>query len=203
MLWRRRRKQASSQLPPDLRDLAAQAAIPLIGIRNINGVTAVEALRALNPDLLVSIYFSRRIGSAVLDIPRLGAINVHPALLPKHRGPTPSFWTIANGEDRTGVTVHWMDESLDTGDIIVQRELMLPLNVSVSQVAGMVARPGAKALIEAARLIEAGRAPRRAQDPSAASYESSPSRRDFKDLRRCGRRYGSALELVAACEREE
>ena len=203
VLWQRRRKQPSSNLPPDLRDLATQAAVPLIGIRNINSPATVEALRALQPDLLVSIYFSRRIKRAALEVPRVGTINVHPALLPKHRGPTPSFWTIANGEDRTGVTVHWIDEGLDTGDIIVQRELMLPPNASVSQVAGMVARPGAKALIEAVRLIKEGRAPSTPQDSRAASYESSPSRRDFRELRRRGRRYGSALDLVTACEHEE
>ena len=203
MLWRMRRRRASSKLPPDLRDLAEQAAIPLIAIRDINSPATVEALRALKPDLLVSIYFSRRIKRAALEVPRVGAINVHPALLPKHRGPTPSFWTIANGEDRTAVTVHWIDEGLDTGDIIVQRELMLPVDATVSQVAGMVAMPGAKALIEAVRLIEAGRAPRTAQDSRVASYESSPSSRDFRELRRRGRRYGSAIELVTACEREE
>ena len=95
----------------------------------------------------------------MLATARYGAINLHPALLPRNRGPSPSFWVVATGERRTGVTVHWIDERIDTGDILLQREVAVPPGTSVCALTGMVARPGAAVLVDAVRLIEAGRAP--------------------------------------------
>ncbi len=202
-LWRLRRWRPGSTLPPDLRELAASAAVPLIRTSDINCADTRAAVRAMAPDLIVSIYFPRRIRREARAIARYGAINVHPAPLPKHRGPFPGFWVVAAGERRTAVTVHWLDDGLDTGDILLQHELEIPAGASVSTLTGMVARPGAKALVEAVRLIEAGTAPRHAQDHRAASYESWPTWGDLMQLWRRGGRYGSALELVRSCERQE
>ncbi len=199
-LWQLRRMQRRSALPLDLRELAREAGIPLIGTRDINRAGTIEAIRAMTPDLLVSIYFNQRIGREVLASVSGGAVNLHPAMLPKNRGPSPNFWVIAEGDNNTGVTVHWIDEGMDSGDIIVQCELAVPSGTSVSALIGMVVRPGARALVEALRLIEAGKAPRQAQDTHMATYRPFPKRRDLRRLRRVGARYGSAFELVAACE---
>jgi methionyl-tRNA formyltransferase len=200
-LWRLGRLRGVGNLPPGLRKLTAAAAIPLIGTRDINGGDPRSALRTMEPDLLVSIYFNQRIGREVLAVSRAGAINLHPALLPKHRGPAPNFWVAAAGESRPGVTVHWSDAGLDTGALVLQRELEVPRGTSVSKLIGMVVRPGAAALVEAVRLIEAGNAPHQAQDGRAATYDSWPTRDDFRRLRKRGGRYGSAFELVAALKR--
>ena len=170
--------------------------IPLVGTRDINSPGTIEALRAMTPDLLVSIYFNQRIGSVALASVSGGAINLHPALLPKNRGSSPNFWVIADGDNHTGVTVRW----IDAGDIILQREIAVPSGTSVSALIGIVVRPGVTALVEALRLIEAGRAPRHVQDARMAAYRPFPKRRDLMRLRRRGARYGSAFELVAACE---
>jgi folate-dependent phosphoribosylglycinamide formyltransferase PurN len=199
-LWRRHRMRRGSTLPPDLRALAGAAGIPLVGTRDINRAGTIDALRAMTPDLLVSIYFNQRIGREVLASVSGGAINLHPAMLPQNRGPSPNFWVIAEGENHTGVTVHWIDEGIDSGDLILQREVVVPSGTSVSALIGIVVRPGAMVLVEALRLMEAGRAPRQAQDPRMATYRPFPQRQDLRRLRRVGAHYGSAFELVAACE---
>lgn len=201
--WRLRRMLGSRKLPPALRVIARQQAIPVVSTGDINTRDTVAALHAMRPDLLVSIYFNQRIGREVLAVAPAGAINLHPALLPKHRGPWPNFWVLASGENRTGLTVHWIDEGIDTGALLLQRELEVPLDAGVSTLMGMVARPGAAALIEALRLIEAGRAPRHPQDASLATYDRFPRHRDYLRLRRRGGRYGTGAELVKACERRD
>jgi methionyl-tRNA formyltransferase len=200
-LWRLRRMRGNASLPPKLPELAARAAIPLIPTLDINSPATLAAVRALTPDLLVSIYFNQRLRRNVLAIAPRGAINLHPALLPKHRGPFPHFWVVATGEKHTGITVHWIDERIDTGDILQQRELPVPAGASVSTVMGMVVRPGATSLVEAVRLIDAGVAPRKPQDGKGAVYESWPTQRDLIRMWRNGGRYGSGAEVVAACER--
>ena len=157
-------------------------------------------MRALSPDLLVSIYFNQRLGKGALAISPRGAINLHPSLLPKHRGPLPHFWVVAAGDKYTGVTVHWINDRIDDGDIVRQRELPVPAGASVSTLMGLVVRPGATSLVNAVRLIEAGQAPRHPQDASAAIYEKWPTQRDLIRVWRQGGSYGSGSELVAACE---
>ncbi len=201
--WWLRRRQRSSKLPPRLRTLAASCAVPLIGTRDINSAGTLAALQAMKPDLLIGIYFNQRLKREAFAVARYGAINMHPAPLPKHRGPSPSFWVVASGDERSAITVHWIDEAIDTGEILLQRELAIPAGTSVTGLMGMVARPGAQALIDAVRLIEAGTAPRRAQAREGATYDLKPTQRDLARLWRRGGRYGTGLELVRACERKE
>lgn len=200
-LWRLRRMRGNSSLPPNLRELAARATIPLIPTLDVNSPETLAALKALTPDLLVSIYFNQRLRRDALAASPWGAVNLHPSLLPKHRGPLPHFWVVAAGEKRTGVTVHWIDEHIDTGDILQQRELAVPAGASISTLMGMVVRPGATSLVDAVRLIDAGRAPRHPQEARGAVYESWPTQRDLIRVWRHGGRYGSGAEVVAACEK--
>jgi methionyl-tRNA formyltransferase len=199
--WRGRRMRGNSSLPPNLREIAAAATIPLIQTRDVNSPETVAAIQALTPDLLVSIYFNQRLRRGALSISPLGAINLHPSLLPKHRGPLPHFWVVAAGEKYTGVTVHWIDERIDTGDILQQRELPVPAGASISTLMGMVVHPGARLLVEAIRLIDAGLAPRNPQDGRGAVYESWPTQRDLIRVWRHGGRYGRGSEMVRGCEK--
>lgn len=86
-----------------------------------SGRGIAQALSGCHPDLLVCSGFPWRLPSEVLRVPRLGAVNIHPSLLPRYRGPMPVHWAVRNGDPETGVTVHWMDEEFDTGPIIIQR----------------------------------------------------------------------------------
>ncbi|MFL6054979.1 MAG: methionyl-tRNA formyltransferase [Actinoallomurus sp.] len=86
---------------------------------NIDGLA--EALAGYHPDLIVVYGFPWKLSREILKIARLGVINIHPSLLPKYRGPLPVQWAVRNGDPEIGVTIHWMDEDLDTGNILVQK----------------------------------------------------------------------------------
>ena len=96
-----------------------------LGVETLDPSRAGEVadrVEAAGPDIAFSTYYRKILPRRLLDIPRLGCINVHPGFLPTYRGPTPTAWAILNGEVRFGITVHLMDEHADTGDILVQRE---------------------------------------------------------------------------------
>ena len=95
--------------------------IPFVRSKNINGSDFIEFVRNKNPDLIVSAHFERLIKKDLLSIPSKGCINLHPSLLPYYRGMAPQHWPIANRENCTAVTVHFIDEGTDTGDIILQK----------------------------------------------------------------------------------
>jgi methionyl-tRNA formyltransferase len=107
------------------------------------------------PDLLLSVHFNQRLGSEVLALPPRGALNVHGALLPRNRGLFPHFWALANGDSETGVTVHWMDERLDHGDVLLQRTVAIaPHDTVHALVLRSKVDVGRHALLEALERIE-------------------------------------------------
>jgi methionyl-tRNA formyltransferase len=139
----------------------------------------------------VSVHFTHRLGRDVLAIPRLGTVNVHGALLPRNRGLFPYFWELANGDADAGVTVHWVDEKLDTGDVILQRAIQIDAGDTVSSLAWKGADTGAALLEDVLALLASGAAPRVRQPAGGASYFSWPKRADVTRLRRAGRGLGS------------
>ena len=105
---------------------AAQACgIPVHLAPSFNDDSVYEAIRALNPDFLFSFYFREMIQARVLDLPRLGAYNLHGSLLPKYRGRAPINWVLVKGETETGVTLHTMTPKPDDGDIVAQARLAI------------------------------------------------------------------------------
>jgi len=133
------------------------------------------ALRAARPDLLVSWFWTRKIPAEWLALARLGGINAHPSLLPRHRGPDPYFWAIDSGDELTGATVHRLAPEYDSGDILLQE--MLPIADRNSwQLARALDRPALRLLREAVRRSAAGHeltgAP---QDAALATPAPAPS----------------------------
>lgn len=108
-------------------NLAASYDIPVFTPRNINYTYTVRQIRELEPDLIVAVYYDQILKSEIIDIPRLGCINLHMALAEEYRGCYPTTWAILNGEERTGVTLHYIDEGIDTGDIIAQKTVGISL----------------------------------------------------------------------------
>ena len=106
--------------------------IPLLRTRKINSEEVCEAVSSINPDIGVISHFERLIKRQLLDIPQLGFINLHPSLLPDYRGMSPQHWPIINREKETGITIHYVDETADTGDIILQRKIPITENMYVS-----------------------------------------------------------------------
>jgi len=81
----------------------------------------VKKVLNINPDLILSIYYRKILPKSLINYPKLGCINIHPSALPFYRGPVPTAWAIENGEENFGITIHYMDEGIDTGDILVQK----------------------------------------------------------------------------------
>jgi len=115
---RRRRPITSTDGFPELADSSAPEGLDILIARDRHSMEPL--LRATRPDLAVCWGFTWRIPQAALDVPRLGAINCHPALLPRHRGPIPISWAFRDGDNQYGMTWHRMDASLDTGGILAQ-----------------------------------------------------------------------------------
>ena len=141
-----------------------------------NSAEFVEQVRRLGVDLIVVALFTRILKRELTSIPRMGCVNVHPSLLPRYRGPEPFYWVLANRETTTGVTLHYMDEGIDSGDIIVQREVEVRPDDTEPTLRDRSARVITELLPEAIPLLLAGKAPRVQQDNSAASYYSFPAR---------------------------
>lgn len=126
------------------------------------------------PELICVATFPSLLKPEVLALAD-AAINLHWSLLPRHRGPDPLFWTYFNDDRTTGVTVHWLSERADDGDILLQKEIELPRGRPLTETYGELTSIGADFLLEAAGLIEGGCAPRIAQSDDLATQEPSPA----------------------------
>ena len=169
---------------------ARRHAIASERVRDVNACAFVESLRARDVDLLVSIACPQRIRAELLSVPVRGAINIHGALLPRYQGVLPSFWVLAQGETQTGVTVHWMDEQIDHGAILLQQPVAIAGNDTVhSLVHRSKVEVGKKLLVDAIGAIELGDAPRVAMDHRAATHFSYPDAAAVREFRARGRRF--------------
>lgn len=123
----------------------------------------VKELKNLNPDLICVVAYGKIIPKEILDIPKLGCINVHPSLLPKYRGSAPIQWAILNGDKETGVTTMYLDEGMDSGDIILQEKVKIEENETSGELWDRLSKIGAKLLVETLEQIKENKNPRIAQ----------------------------------------
>jgi methionyl-tRNA formyltransferase len=121
------------------------------------------------PDLVLSVMYRNLLPAAVLAAPRLGALNLHPSLLPAYRGRAPINWVLVNGESATGVTLHHMVQRADAGDVVAQRAIQIAPRETALSLYLKVEREGVALLAETLPLVACGRAPRQPQDESRAS----------------------------------
>lgn len=163
---------------PPLAGAAARYGLEVLQPGSLRSPAFLARLRALAPDLIVAAAFGRIIPPQVLEVPPLGGINLHPSLLPRYRGAAPIPRAIAAGDAETGVTVLYITDQLDAGDIILQRVVPIAPDDTSATLEARLAREGADLLAEAIRLLEAGEAPRHPQDPSRASFAPKLSREE-------------------------
>ena len=130
----------------------------------------IEAIRALEPDFSVVVAYGRILRPEVLEIPRLGSINVHASLLPALRGAAPINWAIARGHAETGVTIMRMVEAMDAGAILYQVREPILAGETASELTVRLSELGAAALVESLALLSAGQATKVEQDHEAATY---------------------------------
>jgi len=157
-------------VPPPVKEVARALGYPVLQPLRIKEPGFIEKIIALNPDLFVVVAYGRILPGSFLSIPHLGAINIHPSLLPKYRGPAPVQWAIINGEQETGVTTMWMDEGMDTGDLLLSSKVPIRLDDTSGSLFRRLAEVGAQLLIETLIKLKSGDLVGEPQDKSGATY---------------------------------
>lgn len=130
----------------------------------------VDAISAIAPDVIVTAAYGKILPKSVLDIPKHGCINVHASLLPKYRGAAPIQWALINGDSKTGVTTILMDEGMDTGDILLMKEIGIPSDMNAQELFDCLRILGAEVLLETLEALRDGTLTRKPQDHSKAVY---------------------------------
>lgn len=153
-----------------IKELALQLDLPVLQPLKVREPESVQILLALEPDLIVVASYGQLIPPAILEMPRLGCINVHSSLLPAYRGAAPIQRAIMNGEKHTGITIMLMDENLDTGDIISQRSIDIEESDDSGSLESKLALEGAELLVETLDRWARGELNPVKQDEARSSY---------------------------------
>ena len=157
-------------VPSAVKQLAVSRGIPIMQPARVRTPEAVEQIAALQPDVLVVMAYGQILPQQLLDVPPLGALNLHASLLPRHRGAAPVHAAILAGDSTSGVTVMWMDAGLDTGDMLLLKECAIASAETAGTLHDKIAALAPAALAEAMSLIGEGHAPRVKQENSLATY---------------------------------
>src|SRR6185503_9211362 len=162
--------RGSRLTPTAVADAAGELDLPLLEVDRIRHGEGFEALDLLEPDAIVVVAYGEILTPDVLDIPRLGAVNVHFSLLPRWRGAAPVQRAILEGEEVTGVTVMLMDEGMDTGPVLATLETAIGPEEDAGSLGTRLAELGASLLIETLRGFEEGSIEPRSQEHAGATY---------------------------------
>ena len=152
--------------------------IPVLQPARIKDRQAIEEIHALKPDAIVVMAYGQILPRNVLEIPKIACLNLHASLLPRWRGAAPIQAAIAGGDPETGITVMYMDEGLDTGDILLQHRIDIRSNDTGGSLHERLAQIAPDALLDSLRLFVEGSAPRIPQDNSLATYAPKLKRED-------------------------
>lgn len=155
---------------PPVKEVALEAGIPVMQPQRAKDEAFIAELKALNPDIILVAAYGKLLPKAILDMPKFGCINVHASLLPKYRGASPIQWAVLNGDEKSGVTIMHMAETMDTGDIIMTKEVVLAKDETAGSLHDKLAEIGGPLLIEAMDALETGRAPRIRQNDEDATH---------------------------------
>ncbi len=153
-----------------VKEFALKNDIPVYQPNSVRDAETLDMVKELNPDLIIVVAYGKILPKELIDIPRYGVINVHSSLLPKYRGAAPIHAAIINGEDETGVTIMYIAEELDAGDIILQKKTPIYEEDTLETLHDRLAQIGSEALMETVDLIEKGVAPRTPQDHNKATF---------------------------------
>jgi methionyl-tRNA formyltransferase len=156
--------------PSPVKAVALAAGLPVHQPEKIGSPQAQEHLQKLAPDCIVIIAYGQIIPARLLHIPKYGWINLHASLLPKYRGAAPIHWAVANGETKTGVTTMRIDAGMDTGEILLQRQIPIGPGETAPELGMRMAEAGAPLMAETLRGLAAGSLKGRVQDHGEATY---------------------------------
>lgn len=172
----KRRGRGSKTSPTPVKAKALQLGLPVIEVEDLSSAEFSNQLKALKADLLVVVAF-RILPKHVLEIPKIGSVNLHASLLPKYRGAAPIHWAVINGEKETGCTIFFLDEKVDTGNIIAQKKTPIGKNETTGDVYARLEKMGSELLLEAIQKIDSGSYELMEQDDEAAT----PAPKLFRD----------------------
>lgn len=170
-----------------VKSAARRNSIPVYQLKNINAPESLNLLASLEPDIIISVAAPQIFRKELIDLAK-HTINIHAALLPQYRGMMPSFWVLAKGEEKTGVTVHHMNERVDVGNVILQKTIDISPQDTLHSLQTRVANIGAATLVEALKRIENGN-DAGSKPQGEGTYYSLPTKEDAKELRARGRRF--------------
>jgi methionyl-tRNA formyltransferase len=156
--------------PSPIKQAALDYNLTVLQPGKIKDPAFLQELSLLAPDVIVVVAYGQILPQNMLELPRLGCINVHASLLPDYRGAAPIHWAIINGDQLTGVTTMYMDIGMDTGDMILKAETLIGPEDTTGMLHDKLMIAGANLLLETLSLIEAGQAPRTPQDHALATY---------------------------------
>lgn len=162
--------------PPPVKEEAVRLGLPVIQPEKLRGSEELQQILDLQPDLVVTAAFGQILPKELLEAPRLGCINVHASLLPKYRGGAPIHQAIIDGQEKTGVTIMYMAEKLDAGDIISQREIVIEESDYTGSMFEKLSDVGRELLMDTLPSIIDGTNARIPQDESQVTYASNISR---------------------------
>jgi len=171
------RKQMIEKSPVKM--LAEEKNTPIFTPNRLDDI-AIEKIRELKPDLIILIAYGKILPAAVLELPKFGAINIHPSLLPKFRGPSPIQNALLNGEQRTGTTIMKMDAGIDTGDILAQQKTEISSDETYLELANKLLQLSRELLLEILPKWIAGEINPQKQNDSEASYCQMITKNDGK-----------------------
>ena len=156
--------------PSPIKEYALEHNLTILQPEKIKSAEIEEQLKNLAPDLIVVVAFGQILSKAILDIPKLGCINVHASLLPQYRGAAPIHWSIINGETKTGITTMYMDVGLDTGDMILKEEIAISPKMNTGELHDTLMNIGAKTLLQTIQQIAEGLVVRTKQNDAESTY---------------------------------
>ena len=165
--------------PSPVKTAAERLGIPVLQPESVNAPEALQELSAVEPEFLAVVAFGQLLGPRLLALPRRGAVNVHPSLLPRHRGPSPIAWTLLCGDERAGVTTMLLDEGMDSGPILLQEAGAVDPMRTRGELEEEFSRTGARLLARTLRGLREGGLQPMPQDAKAATV----SLRITRDLR--------------------
>lgn len=164
--------------PCPVKTFAIEHEIPVFSPCKVGDGESLAALKQLNADLFIVVAYGQYIPRVVLDLPQHKSINLHPSLLPKYRGASPIQWAIANGDEVTGVTILYVSEKMDSGDILAQREVLIAADDTTVSLSPVLAKKGAELMMEVIDQIRSGTVSPQMQDETKATEVRKLSKED-------------------------
>ena len=152
-------------IPSPVKEFALEKKLKIFQPEKVkNNTEFINEIKEMNPDVICVVAYGKILPKEILEIPKLGCINVHASLLPKYRGAAPIQWAILNGDKITGITTMYMDEGMDTGDVILKKEVEIDENETTGELWDRLSKIGGNLLVETLKQIQSGIAPRKKQD---------------------------------------